>query len=112
MILFLVLTCLAGASAITYVYDAAGRLTKVDYGNGTAIQYTYDKAGNLLKRFVGSPCDVKQTGSTNVSDVQAVINEALGAAAATDDLNQDGVTNVVDVQILVSAVLGLGCSAK
>ena len=40
------------ASNITYAYDGAGRLTKVDYGNGTSIQYTYDKAGNLLSSVV------------------------------------------------------------
>lgn len=39
-------------SAITYSYDAAGRLIKVDYGNGTTITYTYDPAGNLLSRVV------------------------------------------------------------
>jgi uncharacterized protein (TIGR03437 family) len=42
------------AGAVNYSYDPAGRLTKVDYGNGTVITYTYDKAGNLLSRTVGS----------------------------------------------------------
>lgn len=37
---------------IRYVYDQAGRLTSVNYGNGTVITYTYDKAGNLLSRQV------------------------------------------------------------
>ena len=32
-----------------------------------------------------STCDLKQTGSTNVADVQLVTNEALGAAAAVND---------------------------
>jgi YD repeat-containing protein len=40
--------------AVTYSYDAAGRLSKVDYGNGTVITYSYDKAGNLLSRTVGA----------------------------------------------------------
>ena len=37
-------------SAVNYSYDAAGRLTKIDYGTNGSINYTYDKAGNLLSR--------------------------------------------------------------
>lgn len=40
------------AAPVNYSYDAAGRLTKVDYGNGSAIAYSYDAAGNLLSRQV------------------------------------------------------------
>lgn len=40
---------LAGAPhALFYTYDAAGRLTMVDYG-GIGIVYVYDAAGNLLE---------------------------------------------------------------
>ena len=59
-----------------------------------------------------SQCDLNQDGTTNVVDVQAIINEALGAISATDDLNQDGVVNVVDIQIIINAALALGCEAK
>jgi uncharacterized protein (TIGR03437 family) len=38
------------ADNVTYTYDAADRLVKVDYGNGKTITYTYDKSGNLLNR--------------------------------------------------------------
>jgi uncharacterized repeat protein (TIGR01451 family) len=58
-----------------------------------------------------SPCDLKQNGSINVSDVQLIINEALGVSPAVNDLNGDGVVNVVDVQIEINAALGLGCAA-
>jgi uncharacterized protein (TIGR03437 family) len=40
------------AAAVTYSYDAAGRLVKADYGAAGSITYTYDKAGNLLSRNV------------------------------------------------------------
>ncbi|MEA1676250.1 RHS repeat domain-containing protein [Nitrospirillum sp. BR 11163] len=35
-----------GASTTQYTYDALGRLTGVDYGNGAKATYTYDAAGN------------------------------------------------------------------
>jgi YD repeat-containing protein len=37
--------------AITYTYDAAGRLIQADYGSKRII-YTYDSAGNLTRREV------------------------------------------------------------
>lgn len=39
------------AASISYSYDAAGRLTGVDYGS-KQIRYSYDSAGNLLSRSV------------------------------------------------------------
>jgi hypothetical protein len=59
---------------------------------------------------VFTPCDISQAGSTNVVDVQEIVNEALGEAPAANDLNHDGVANVVDIQIVIDAALGLGCS--
>ena len=46
-----------------------------------------------------------------MSDVQQMINEALGLAAPANDLNADGVVNAVDAQITIDAVLNLGCLA-
>jgi uncharacterized protein (TIGR03437 family) len=59
-----------------------------------------------------SPCDVLHEGTTDVADVQAMINEALGDTSPANDLNGDGVVNVVDVQIDINAALGLGCLAS
>jgi hypothetical protein len=47
-----------------------------------------------------------------VTDVQLVINQALGVTPAVDDLNGDGVVNVPDVQIEIDAVMSLGCEAR
>ncbi len=52
--LLLALT-LAASAAVTYTYDSAGRLIKVDYGNGSVLTYTYDNAGNLTSRTAQSP---------------------------------------------------------
>jgi len=51
---FIAILCLATATAqtVNYSYDAAGRLTRADYGDAGAIAYTYDPAGNLLQREV------------------------------------------------------------
>jgi hypothetical protein len=57
-------------------------------------------------------CDLKQTGSVTVSDVQIIINEALGVAPIVYDLSGTGVVTVVDVQIEINAALGLGCAAN
>jgi hypothetical protein len=59
-----------------------------------------------------SPCDINQDGVTNVSDVQQIVNEALGVAPAVNDMNHDGKVKVADVQVVINAALGLGCSAS
>lgn len=40
----------ASAAAVKYSYDAAGRLVRVDYGNGQGYLYSYDANGNLTAR--------------------------------------------------------------
>jgi hypothetical protein len=47
-----------------------------------------------------------------VTDVQAIINQALGVTAASNDLNGDGKVNVVDLQIVTNAAMGQSCSAS
>lgn len=55
------------AAAVRYSYDAAGRLTGVDYGDGRTIVYTYDKAGNLLSRTVSSSSSSSSSSSAAAS---------------------------------------------
>ena len=52
IVLFLLTFISALPAAVTYSYDAAGRLATVGYSNGSTISYTYDKAGNVLSRSV------------------------------------------------------------
>jgi uncharacterized protein (TIGR03437 family) len=47
-------SALSFAAVVNYSYDAAGRLTKVDYGANGTITYTYDKGGNVLSRTVAA----------------------------------------------------------
>jgi len=58
---------------------------------------------------VYSACDVNRDWSTNVTDVQLQVNQAMGAAACTSDLNRDGSCSVIDVQRGVNAGLGGQC---
>ena len=53
------------------------------------------------------PCDINMDGSTNVLDVQVLVNTILSGAAATrGDLNRDGRVDVLDLQALVNVILG------
>ena len=54
---------------------------------------------------------MQQVRITDVVDVQAIVNEALGITAA-DDLTHDGRVDVSDVQIVVNSAIGKGCSAS
>jgi len=63
-------------------------------------------AGNITSAI---SCDVDGNGSVTVADVQAIVNQAVGAIPAVDDLDGNGAVNVVDVQRVINAVLGLGC---
>jgi len=52
--------------------------------------------------------DVNLDGVVNASDVQLVINSALGLYAGVNcDLNEDAVVDAVDVQGVINAALGL-----
>jgi RHS repeat-associated protein len=56
-----------------------------------------------------SPCDINGDGLTNATDVQLVINEALGKSAPANDLSGDGQVNAVDVEVVIRAALNQGC---
>ena len=76
------------------------------------VAYTGAAGGARIATINGSPvsaCDIDYRGTTDISDVQSSINQALGVASAANDLNGDGVVNVVDVQVVIGAALGLPC---
>jgi YD repeat-containing protein len=77
---------LSGAQQVTYVYDSAGRLALVNYGNGTGIRYCYDSAGNLVNKSFGAVplpprIDRFSPGSGPVAAVVAIQGAALSPVA-------------------------------
>jgi len=76
--------------------------------NGSASASASDPTAIILF----SPCDVNRDWTTDVSDVQSILNEALGVAAAVSDLNHDGMVSVIEVQLVLDAAMGLGCSGS
>jgi YD repeat-containing protein len=89
MVLRLICVCVfvavaAFAAAITYTYDDAGRLTLVDYGNGTTIAYTYDKAGNVLSRVVTTA-----PGSTSTSNKSKRVQAPGGPSEKDRNSNRE-----------------------
>ena len=80
-------------------------------------QVSVSGAGSVIANasdvtLVITKCDLNQDGSITVSDVLAILAEALGQAQAANDLNQDGAVNIVDIQVMINAALGLGCAAN
>ncbi len=88
------------------VASAAGIYKVVITGGAQGASFTVDDITVITR------CDLNQDGLTDVKDVQAMVNETLGATAGADDLNTDGAVSVVDVQIVINAALSLGCAAK
>jgi len=112
-LLLLLLTAQSVFATATYIYDSAGRLLAVNYGSPGVVLYTYDKVGHIISRQLLPPASCNVTGDavTSVTDVQTIINEALGVIPAVHDLTNDGVVNVVDLQVVTDSALGLGCPA-
>jgi len=73
---FAALFCAAGflcADTVSYTYDEAGRLARVQYSGGKSIAYTYDAAGNLLRRLVTGPA---AAGAIPAATAAGVVNAA------------------------------------
>lgn len=75
------------ALAIEYQYDAAGRLSQVQYDNGIVISYSYDDNGNLLQRDVSQQALVSDLSFSLAAD-QAL--ETAGQIAVTVTRSQAG----------------------
>jgi sugar lactone lactonase YvrE len=103
------LVCTLSGTTVTLVSFGTCSIQATQAGNNNWLAATpVTQSFHVIK----SPCDVTQDLSPGIADVQAIISEALGMTAATDDQNKDGVVNAADIQIVINAVLGLGCAAS
>ncbi len=76
----------------------------------SVIETTSNNGASCLELQI-RPGDVDQNGRLNASDIQLVINRALGIPVAHDcDINNDGAVNATDVQLVINAVLGMDIS--
>jgi hypothetical protein len=78
-------------------------------GTQVASSGTVSGNGVAATAAVVPSCDVSGNTTATATDVQRMINEALGASAPANDLNSDGVVNAVDIQLVINAALGQGC---
>jgi hypothetical protein len=93
--------------SLSFTSAFAGIKTTVD---GDAVNGGGVSTSSTLGTWTVPNCTVTFDTTASVSDVQRVINEALGTWSPTDDLNLDGIVNIADVQIVLNAALNLGCS--
>jgi hypothetical protein len=87
-------------------FSGGGSLVDV-YGSSRTSNFAF-----TVTTITANPCLVGSNGTTTISSLQLIMNEALGVTNAVDDLNGDGVVNVADVEAISNAVLGLGCSGS
>ena len=72
------------AGTIDYTYDEAGRLTKVDYGDGKTVEYTYDNSGNLLERVVTEAPKFALTVTVSGTGTGTVTSNPAGIDCGSD----------------------------
>jgi hypothetical protein len=111
----------AGSGRVFVVSDNAFHDDYLQYSSNAGNEQLFLSALQWVTAAVNAPpapptgqsthaCDVRNNGVLDISDVQLMINEVLGVAAANNDLNRDGVVNVADIQIELAAVMSFGCS--
>lgn len=95
------------------VLSSSVTFPKFNTGYFVAVR-AYDAAGNKSVysnevKVVVSNCDLNSDGLTSVTDVQRIVNEAIGVALCSADINGDGSCDVRDVQRVSNAAMGGGC---
>jgi hypothetical protein len=98
--------------ALTFFQGFAGAKNIYGYASGLAGRISGWQMLGAWAVGPPSPCDLSGNGVFDASDVQGVVNQALGVAGPGADLNGDRVVNAVDVQIVTNAVMGGSCSDR
>jgi hypothetical protein len=83
----------------------------LDLGASNPASFTIS-APQSIAADVGPPgftCAVTGDTTVGIADLQAIVNQALGFSAPTNDLTGDGAVNIADVQKIIGATLNVGC---
>lgn len=73
IIILLIAICTSlSAHAAKYKYDELNRLVEVIYDSGQTVTYTYDAAGNILKVEVNTPLRIEPIGDKKVEAGQLI----------------------------------------
>lgn len=75
------------------------------FGNSNPTTLVVTAPSTVTANFVSA--DLNSDNKVNATDLQQIINEALGGTRAVHDLNNDGVVNIADVQRLLNTALHL-----
>ncbi|MCB0712629.1 MAG: RHS repeat protein [Ignavibacteriae bacterium] len=87
------------ATAQTYTYDEAGRLTGVLYADGSTISYQYDKNGNLLERKTKVFQSGVEEGADNSESRSLLASPNPTSGGTTISFNLSGESGVVAVVV-------------
>ncbi len=77
----LLLFSASSATAETYSYDDAGRLTKVVYDDGSFIRYQYDANGNRLMLATANQAEQQENKENKKSGLFGAVGPGLLASA-------------------------------
>jgi hypothetical protein len=92
---------------VSVASDAPSSLTNrvtVSYGVSSTTTTASDPTA-----IVPFTCAISGAQWAGITDVQTILNEALGAEQAVHDLTHDGTVNVADIEKVINAALGQGC---
>jgi hypothetical protein len=80
-------------------------------GMTNPLQITMNAPTTITANFdvPGATCTMTGDTTASITDVQFIVNEALGIVPANNDLNNDGVVNIADVQKVLNSALNFGC---
>jgi hypothetical protein len=98
-----------GGMTASYGASVSDGLTLVVASGATNVLVPESVTVSDAYTFVLNPCDIQQNNRFSLTDVQTIVNQALGVSPPANDVTGDGAVNILDIEVEVNAVLGLGC---
>jgi hypothetical protein len=91
----------------TWSTDGIRNIHEIELPSGRAIQFDVTRLG-LLGLVVPAHTDINESGQTDASDIQLVINAVLGVEidGLSPDVNLDGRVDAADIQFTINSALG------